>query len=133
MCFTLYGLGLSLVCKLILNEGFLWSGCCVCKHKLNLVVFHRKFSSCVFTLNLCTWFLQWYVIFYIFLLPCFLPSLLHCIYFFNKIALEHQVSWSWWTLMVKLLINSVIEHMPQNKVSDTKYHQRWGMVNNLLG
>ena len=46
----------SLVYKLNLNEGFLWRGCCVCEHTLNLVVFHPKSSYCVFTLSFCTWF-----------------------------------------------------------------------------
>src|ERR1700738_4500646 len=61
----------SLGCKVILNKGFLWSGCCVCEHTHNLVVFVNTHSimlcsilSLLFVFSLCTWFLQWYVIFF---------------------------------------------------------------------
>jgi hypothetical protein len=38
----------SLVCKSILNKGFLWSGCCVCEHTLNFVVFVNTLNHVVF-------------------------------------------------------------------------------------
>jgi hypothetical protein len=69
----------SLVCKLILNKGFLWSGCCVCEHTLNHVVFHHKSSFCVFTLRFSTWFCNgmWFLYYFV---AMFFPSLLYCIH-----------------------------------------------------
>jgi hypothetical protein len=70
----------SLVCKLIFNKGFLWSGCCVCEHTLNFVMFvHTHTQSCgvpslVFFLyfHFKIFYLVFAMVcdFYIILLPC---------------------------------------------------------------
>ena len=83
----------SLVCKLILNKEFLWSGCCVCEHTLKFVVFvntHSIMRCSILSLFLCFHFKIFYLVFamvcdfYIILLPCF--SHRFCIAYILKLS-----------------------------------------------